>query len=281
VTEPDVELEQMVAVALEAAALVVARLAEPLQVSLKGPGDFVTNADVEANALICARLGEAFPGTAIVAEESAAAPAAPEPAGDGRDRVLYVDPIDGTREFVERRPEFAVMIGLAEQGRATAGVVVLPAVGLLLAGRLGAGAFQQLTGGPRQPLVVSATDDPAATRFVVSRARPPAALAPLRQRLGAPPAEQLGSVGAKVARLVLAQADAYLHVGRGTKLWDCCAPEAILCAAGGRMTDLDGRTPDYSSGRARASVDMVRGVLASNGRLHAALLAALAELAAR
>jgi 3'(2'), 5'-bisphosphate nucleotidase len=81
-------------------------------------------------------------------------------------------------------------------------------------------------------------------------------------------------VGAKVGRLVGGLGDLYLHHGAGTKLWDCCAPAAILAAAGGRFTDLEGSPIDY------ASPDLVlrRGILASNGLLHAEAMAAVARL---
>lgn len=276
-TTPD-ELEIMAGIAREAAALVLAHYQRPLQVSLKGPGDPVTNADLEANALICGRLAAAFPDASVVAEES---PAAQWPRGlarttaAGPERVFYVDPIDGTREFVAQRPEFAVMIGLAEQGRPAAGVVALPAAGLLLAGGPGLGAFYQAGAAPRAPLRVSATTELSRVRFVVSRARPPAVLRALLARLGAPPAEPCGSVGAKISRLLLAQAEAYLHTGAGIMLWDCCAPEAILLAAGGLLTDLAGTAPSYALARALGGVGLSRGVLATNGRLHPSLLAAL------
>ena len=76
--------------------------------------------------------------------------------------------------------------------------------------------------------------------------------------------EKCGSVGLKAARV----GDLYLHPSIGTKLWDTCAPEAILVAAGGTFTDCDGRPIVYENSRLHNE----RGIVASNGRLHEAIL---------
>jgi 3'(2'), 5'-bisphosphate nucleotidase len=97
--------------------------ARDFSVDYKASGDPVTAADRRANALLIDRLGDAFPGVPIVAEESARA------AYEGfreAERILFVDPLDGTREFVDRNGEFAVMVGLVEGSRAVAGVVHAP-----------------------------------------------------------------------------------------------------------------------------------------------------------
>src|SRR5690606_10408540 len=107
----DATLEQMIAIAAEAAELVASIYDKPFSVDYKGPADPVTEADRRANALICARLAAAFPGVPIVAEES------PEEQWQhfrASERVFFVDPVDGTREFVARNGEFVVMIGLVE-----------------------------------------------------------------------------------------------------------------------------------------------------------------------
>jgi 3'(2'), 5'-bisphosphate nucleotidase len=80
-----------------------------------------------------------------------------------------------------------------------------------------------------------------------------------------------GSVGVKVARIVLGQGELYVHAGHGLSLWDTCAPGALLTAAGGRLTDLDGRSIDY-----RGPIGLARGLVASNGALHAGIMSAMA-----
>ena len=119
----DTELTAVLSIAREAAEIVRAVYRTPFAVEMKGPNDPVTRADREANTLICARLAEAFPGVPIIAEETP-----PESLAEARemvrhDRVFFVDPLDGTRDFADRNPEFAVMIGLAIAGRAATGPV--------------------------------------------------------------------------------------------------------------------------------------------------------------
>ena len=102
------ELETLLAIADAASRVVMEVYALPFAVDFKAPRDPVTEADRRANDLICDALAREFPGVPIVAEESA-----PESFAGFRDseRVFFVDPVDGTREFVEKNGEFVVMIG--------------------------------------------------------------------------------------------------------------------------------------------------------------------------
>ena len=88
--------------------------------------------------------------------------------------------------------------------------------------------------------------------------------------IGVARAVPCGSVGVKVARVVSAAADLYVHTGIGAKRWDTCAPDAILWGAGGRFTDLRGEPIDYAS----ADLVLRGGLVATNGALHDAVLAA-------
>ena len=270
----DGEIEEILRIARRAAAVVLEVYATPFEVELKGPGDPVTQADRRANALICAELEAAFPGEAILAEESVPEERAEIAARAARRRVFFVDPLDGTREFANRNGEFAVMIGLAERGRAALGVVVLPTTGEALAGRAAGegGAFLEAADGSRRPLRVSALADPAEATAVVSRSHRPRAIQPMFDRLGVTRVVPCGSVGVKVARVVTGAADLYVHAGIGAKLWDACAPEAILQAAGGRFTDLAGDAIDYAAGGGRLGLE--NGIIASNAALHAAIVEA-------
>jgi 3'(2'), 5'-bisphosphate nucleotidase len=266
----DVELTGVMRIARAAAALVMEVYATPFTVELKGPEDPVTRADREANALICRELEAAFPGEAILAEESVPTDDDELAARFRHERVFFVDPLDGTREFADRNGEFAVMIGLAERGRAVLGVVLMPTTGELLAGRVGSGAFVEAADGARRPLQVSSVSSPADATMVISRSHRPKLVQPLIDRLGIRRVVPCGSVGVKVARIVTGAADLYVHGGAGAKLWDSCAPEAILRAAGGRFTDLSGAPIDY----ARPELQLRDGLIASNGALHDAVVAA-------
>jgi 3'(2'), 5'-bisphosphate nucleotidase len=270
----DPELDQVVTIARSAAIQVRAIYATDFSVELKGPGDPVTRADREANEIICAALVAAFPGDAILAEESVPTSRGEIERRASSPRVWFVDPLDGTREFADKNGEFAVMIGLAVGGRAELGVLVLPVTGEALAGRVGETAFLEDASGARRPLAVSAVHDPRQATLVASRSHRPAILEPFIAELGIGSVIPCGSVGVKIARIVLGEADLYVHGGLGAKRWDTCAPEAVLVAAGGRFSDLDGAPIDY------ASPDLVlrHGICATNGALHDAALGAMARI---
>ena len=193
--------------------------------------------------------------------------------------------LDGTREFVARNGEFCVMIGLAIRGRARLGVVAVPALAgaPLLVGEVGHGAFRVDASGARHALSVSTCDAPERSTIVVSRSRRSTFLDRVFAALGGPNELPCGSVGVKIAKLLLdPKADGYVHLappgdaGAGCR-WDVCAPEAILIAAGGRFTDQHGVAIDY------ADVDLRnrRGLVASNALLHDRLVAAAAPVVAR
>lgn len=266
----DAEIARVLRIAREASDRVAAIYATPFEVELKGPGDPVTRADREANDLICDALSRAFPGDAIIAEESVPESEAEIARLVAHDRVWYVDPLDGTREFADKNGEFAVMIGLAVKGRAALGVLVMPVSGDALIGRVGAGAIIERADGSRATLSVSAVADPREATLVVSRSHRPAIIDPVVNKLGITRLVPCGSVGVKVSRIVLGAADVYLHGGRGAKRWDTCGPEAVLVAAGGRFSDLDGAPIDYAS----ADLHVRRGIVATNGALFDEILGA-------
>jgi 3'(2'), 5'-bisphosphate nucleotidase len=186
-------------------------------------------------------------------------------------RVWYVDPMDGTSDFVARTGDFVVMIGLAIAGWPVLGVVYHPPSDTLYRGGHGLGA-EKLAAGERTELQVSGVRDPRQARLVVSRSHTPEIVAGLASRLGFERLEPCGSVGLKAARIAEGTSEVYLHPSIGTKLWDTCAPEAILVAAGGTFSDCDGKPLVYD----RRHLHNERGIIASNGRLHDILVEALA-----
>ena len=148
-------VDVVLAAAREASELVMRVYATPFDVAYKSKDDPVTRADHESNALLCDRLSRAFPGLPIVAEESDPSTYAGFASAEA---VWFVDPLDGTREFVARNGEFAVMIGLAERGRATLGVITAPAWGRAFVGVVGDGAWEVAADGTRTPIHVSSRD---------------------------------------------------------------------------------------------------------------------------
>jgi 3'(2'), 5'-bisphosphate nucleotidase len=264
------ELATLVGIAAEAAELVLGIYQTPFRVDYKGPLDPVTEADRAANELICERLETAFPGTPVVAEESP-----PERFSHFREseRVFFVDPIDGTREYVARNGEFVVMIGVLEGERATASVIHAPVTGVAWAGLVGYGAFELGANGQRTPIHVSSAAELSDARVVSSRSHRTSELERVLAALGARDVIQQGSAGLKGALVARAEADAYVAPHYAGQRWDVCPTDALVTAAGGRVTDAYGKRIDYRA----ESLANDRGVAASNGLIHDALLEILAK----
>jgi len=262
-------LELMLDVADQASRAVMNVYATDFAVSYKSEADPVTAADREANVIICDSIAANFPGVPVVAEESE--PAAYAKWNDAS-AVWFVDPLDGTRDFVEKNGQFAVMIGLAEEGKTVLGVVVLPALGRRFIGAPGVGAFEVATDGSRKKLHVTPTQSPNDAEMVVSRSRASPKLDVIAKTLGLRAKTHVGSAGLKGIKVACAEADIYAHLGRAGYRWDACAPEAIVVGAGGTVTDTYGDAIDYRV----LELANDRGMVMSNGILHAQVLAAIA-----
>ncbi len=179
--------------------------------------------DREANALILAALALARPDDAILSEESA-----DDLARLDARRVWIVDPLDGTREFAERREDWAVHIGLAIDGVAAVGAVALPRLGCTLT----SDAPPALPEGALPP------------RMLVSRTRASGLCTDVAARIGAVQLG-MGSAGAKAMAVVRGEAEIYLHSG-GQHQWDNCAPVAVALAAGLHASRIDGSPIVYN-----------------------------------
>jgi 3'(2'), 5'-bisphosphate nucleotidase len=265
-------LARVLGIARQASDVIMEVYGGPFEVDFKEKDDPVTRADRDANALICAALREAYPGVPIVAEESDPATYAGYASAPA---TWFVDPLDGTREFVKHNGEFAVMIGLAEAGAATLGVIVCPANGRAFLGSTGVGAFEEDHDGRRRTLHVSPAKTLAEAELVVSRSQRTGNLEEVAGRLGFRSVTHCGSAGVKSTRIACGDSDVYAQPGRAGALWDACAPEALVTAAGGRVTDAHGTTIDYA---ARALPNH-HGFLATNGLLHEEVLELLRKFA--
>ncbi|NOX63019.1 MAG: 3'(2'),5'-bisphosphate nucleotidase CysQ [Chloroflexi bacterium] len=261
-------LRHIEAIVREAGAIVRVHHDRPDQIDWKGANDPVTAADQAVNDFLVAALREAFPDDAILAEESR----------DDRSRLNHarvwcVDPLDGTKEFIARNGEFSIMVGLAVEGRARLGVVYQPVADMMYSGVVGEGAW--LTDGEgRRSLRVSDVAEPASMRLVVSRSHRNPLLDQIKAALGLTRERISGSVGLKCGLIARREADLYLHPAPGIKEWDSCAPEAILRAAGGQMTDCWGRALRYN----KEDVVQHGGLVASNGRCHPLIIDLMAPV---
>ncbi len=251
----DAELDTARRIARQAGAILLEVYATPFAVQDKADGmGPVTEADKRANAFLVDALRAAFPSDGVVAEES------DNSAGASRfERCWFVDPMDGTQEFVNRNGEFAIHVGLAIAGRPALGVVYRPVGDRLYWGVVGQGGFVEGAQG-RRALRVSDTAEPSALRLVVSRSHRSNLTDAVARGLGITEVRQSGSVGLKCGLLAEAACDLYLHVSDKSYRWDNCAPEAVLRAAGGVLTDLGGTPYSYDG----AELQNRRGLLACN-----------------
>ncbi|MBO1073068.1 3'(2'),5'-bisphosphate nucleotidase CysQ [Roseomonas marmotae] len=196
----------------------------------------VTAADRLAEGIILEGLRAAAPGIPVVAEEECSAGAMPEVG----ERFWSVDPLDGTREFAAGREDFTVNIGLVVKGRPHLGVVALPAHGELFSGIIGQGTWKEDAAGHR---AIAARQAPA-DGITVFASRHYAGDPRLTAFLEGHRVAKLREIGSavKFCRLAEGVGDLYPRFGR-TMEWDTAAPEAVLLAAGGRCTQMDGVTP--------------------------------------
>jgi len=204
----------------------------------------LTLADLDSQRVIIEGLTELTPGIPILSEESAQAP------WDERKtwRELWVvDPLDGTREFVKRNGEFTVNIALVRDHEPVLGVVAAPSLGLLYWGAAGVGAFSHHRGAAQVPIKVSPPESPL--RVVGSRSHPSPETAGYLARLGPHAMTGMGS-SLKFCLVAEGKADLYPRFGP-TSEWDTAAGQALLEAAGGHVTRLDGHRLRYNC---RASV---------------------------
>jgi 3'(2'), 5'-bisphosphate nucleotidase len=237
-------------------------------------GGPITRADTEVNDRIVASLRSRFPDDGILAEESA---------DDGHWRPAwrcwYVDPIDGTREFARGRTGWTVQVGLCIGSEPVLGVVLEPAAGHLswaLRTDEGSLARRRMPDGlevdlrPRQaPLdqlvLIGGRMFPTSDQHLIR-----GALGVTEER-----AKSVGSVGVRMTAVARGDANVYVQAPGNTKMWDTCAPAALLLAAGGLVTDIRGQPLDFRA----QSVTHPRGVVASHGHLHACILERVAPLA--
>jgi 3'(2'), 5'-bisphosphate nucleotidase len=279
----------------------------------------VTVADFAVQALVARRLAEQLPGATLIGEEQAETlrleegvstldqitnfvrtvirDATPEEVcglidrGSGEPPATYwtLDPIDGTKGFL-RRDQYAVALGFVHDGNVALGVLGCPELNggtLVIAGR-GQGAWSRslVDGGEWTRLAVSKRADPAAARILRSVEKSHTnvdEIGQLATKLGVTTSPISMDSQVKYAVLAAGEGDVMLRlISRSRpdyreKIWDQAAGSIVVEEAGGRITDLDGESLDFSQGRTLAKN---RGILATNGQLHNALLEGLRAIGA-
>ena len=226
--------------ALEAGACILQVYHGPdFEVRAKGDASPVTEADLAADAVISTGLRAAFPQVPLITEEQAASHALTART------FLIVDPLDGTKEFVQRRGDFTVNIAYVQDGVPTHGVVYAPAKGRLFYTRPDGSSVEE-TGpfgpepGPLTPLKVSAPDN-AALMVVASKSHRDQATDDYISRYAVRDMTSAGS-SLKFCLVATGEADLYPRLGR-TMEWDTAAGDAVLRGAGGLTVRFDTHQP--------------------------------------
>lgn len=239
--------------------------ASPFSVRYKGLDDPVTDADLKSEEIIVEGLAKEFPRDGIVSEERAVSDSARQ-----RRRVWYVDPLDGTGEFVARSGEFSVILGLLENGLPKLGIIYMPVSGVVYAGVRDEVSWI-IRGEERKRTWVSTATPPHPLRLAVSRSHRHPVIDIVKSRLGTVTEISCGSVGAKIGLLISGQADAYVEPAPYTSKWDVCGPDAVLRGASGFMSDTSGGPLRYDE----PEIKNTRGFVASNRVCHGEVLAAI------
>jgi myo-inositol-1(or 4)-monophosphatase len=233
---------------------------ENLQISLKGPGDFVSVADQRTESILVGELQKARPGYPILSEEVGVI--------DGPDKShrFIIDPLDGTTNFLHGIPHFAISIGLERDGQLVTGVIYNPITDDMFTAEKGSGAYlndKRLRVAARKDLkqTVAATGIPfigkdGHERFKSELSAVMANTAGVRR---------FGSAALDLAWLAAGRYDAFWE--RNIKAWDMAAGILMVREAGGVVTDMDGGAKMLDVGH----------VLASNEALHPQFLKLLKE----
>lgn len=240
-TQPADLLSDVCRIATEAGQATLPIYHSDFDVETKSDDSPLTQADLAAHRVIRDKLAELTPDWPLLSEEGG------DIDFDTRrqwNRYWLIDPLDGTREFVKKNDQFTINIALIDNQRPVLGVVYAPAYDTLWYGAEGAGAFKQQGGDTPQTMatVTANTDKP---RVLVSRShRGPDVDALLAQMPDFEPV----SMGSSLKFCVIAEgtADFYPRLGP-TSEWDTAAAHAVLLAAGGEVTDTQGRALRYNT----------------------------------
>ena len=266
-TAPSKFVRQLAEIAWRAGEIILQHYAAGVEARRKDDQSPVTAADEEAERFILAKLHELAPGVPVIAEEEVSA-------GHVREigsRFFLVDPLDGTKEFLSGNGEFTVNIAEIENGRPVRGVVHIPAKNRLFVGERDNGAFAIDT----QPGVLP---DFSQMQRIAARATPSDGLVAVASRshrdyhtedyLKNFPVKDFVSAGSSLKFCLVAagEADIYPRLGR-TMEWDTAAGHAVLDAAGGSVTTIDGRPFTYGKVEEKFANQffVARGRAAANG----------------
>ncbi|AFY65238.1 3'(2'),5'-bisphosphate nucleotidase CysQ [Geitlerinema sp. PCC 7407] len=219
--------------------------AQPFTVDQKGPEDYVTDVDRALDRQLAAAFATLCPTDGVVTEESAQSRQAFQA---GHARLWFIDPVDGTEDFIHGRPHYSVMAGLLQGHQPKAGWVYAPMQDQMYYGGPEWGLFQA-KGQEGADLLVPVEPEPPSETFcpllVGDRDQANFGEA-LRAEIPAAQFASLGSFGLKVLEVIQGRAGLYLYLNGRVKLWDTTGPVALALAAGLVCCDLDGQPLQFT-----------------------------------
>jgi 3'(2'), 5'-bisphosphate nucleotidase len=234
-------IEPIVALSIDAGKAILAVYQTDFDVQQKSDDSPLTKADMASNRCILQGLTALTPGIPVITEEAGL------PAFDVRrqwNRYWLIDPLDGTKEFVNRNGEFTVNIALIDDGKPVFGVVHVPVTGKTYLGCEGHGAEVRIPGQPAKALRV-ASSSASPVRVVGSRSHRGASLDAFLAALADYEMLPMGS-SLKFCVVAEGKADIYPRLGP-TSEWDTAAAQAVVEQAGGQVLKLDGKSLNYNA----------------------------------
>jgi len=230
----------------------------------------VTKADLASEKIVLEALQKT--GLPILSEETE-----DDLSRLGSKKAWIVDPLDGTKDFIQKTGDFSIMVGLVENGRPILGLVYSPSTKELFYAEKNKGAFVEIDEGESQRLQVSGIENSKEARMVVSRNH----LKPEDKAVGdflkVASLEKRGSNGLKIGSISSGETEFFINTTSKMGEWDFCGPEIILTEAGGMMTDIKGDILIYNKKNPR----MKTGLVASNGKFHDKIIKAINKIKKR
>lgn len=229
----------------------------------KGKDGPVTAADIACNHYILEKLQEVYSGAEFgyLSEETyKKGEAFPQT------YVWIIDPLDGTRDFIDKTGEYGIHIALTQAGRPVLAVVAVPEAGKIYYAIKDQGTYVETRDGSKSKIEVSKRQTISDLYLVVSRTHRDERFQKLIDQLPFKGRNYVGSVGKKIATILEQESDVYISLSgkSAPKDWDFAAPELILTEAGGQVTYFDGSPLTYNKG----DVNQWGGIMASNGKCH-------------
>jgi 3'(2'), 5'-bisphosphate nucleotidase len=228
---------------------------------MKAGNEPVTIADQQADSIITSQLRQRFAHDRIFSEENGL-----DVPAHANKRTWYIDPIDGTREFIKKNGEFAIQIGLADDQKLEFGLVYQPVGQNLYIAAADEGCWWLAPGKEWQRLHIQPSDEVV---LVISRSQPSKSGQKIHDAIGGTGVISHGGVGLKLMAIARGRGQYYINCSNATKAWDMAGPEILFNEAGGVVSQFDGSRFSYDP----ADYQHKKGLLASsNQELHQQIL---------